>query len=76
MWDISWDKISVKSYVLNGIVDYDSYLADAVMKRPDQIDYPQITREVIDDFEIKWRNIPQTPIAQNINEEIEENEEE
>lgn len=76
MWDISWDKISVKSYVLNGIVDYDSYLADAVMKRPDQIDYSQITREVIDDFEIKWRNIPQTPIAQNINEEIEENEEE
>ena len=46
------------------------------MKRPDQIDYSQITREVIDDFEIKWRNIPQTPIAQNINEEIEENEEE
>ena len=68
MWDISWDKISVKSYVLNGIVDYDTYLADAVMKRPDQIDYSDVSKEIIDEFEIKWRNIPQTAIT-NVSEE-------
>jgi hypothetical protein len=58
MWDISWDSISVKSYVLNGIVDYDDYLADAVMKRPDQVDYSEIEKEIIDEFTIPWRDIP------------------
>ena len=72
MWDISWDSISVKSYVLNGIVDYDDYLADAVMKRPDQIDYRDINRELIDEFTIKWRNIPQTEVTSVSEEETEE----
>ena len=76
MWDISWDSISVKSYVLNGIVDYDTYLADAVMKRPDQIDYRDINKELIDEFTIKWRNIPQTSIASISDLSEEETEEE
>ena len=75
MWDISWDRISVKSYVLNGIVDYDTYLADAVMKRPDQINYADINKEIIDEFTVEWRDIPQTPISRTI-EETEETEEE
>lgn len=75
MWDISWDKISVKSYVLNGIVDFDSYLADAVMKRPDQINYADVNKEMIDEFEIKWRNIPQTAIS-SVSEVSEDEEEE
>ena len=72
MWDISWDSISVKSYVLNGIVDFDDYLADAVMKRPDQIDYRDINKELIDEFTIKWRNIPQTEVTSISEEETEE----
>lgn len=76
MWDISWDRISVKSYVLNGIVDYDDYLADAVMKRPDQIDYREINREIIDEFTIPWRNIPQTNVASISDLSEEETEEE
>ena len=73
---ISWDSISVKSYVLNGIVDYDDYLADAVMKRPDQIDYREINSEIIDEFTIKWRNIPQTEVTSISDLSEEETEEE
>ena len=57
MWDISWDSISVKSYVVNGIVDYDNYLKTAVMKRPDEVVYEDMTRETIDEFVIPWRDM-------------------
>lgn len=57
MWDISWDSISVKSYVVDGIVDYDNYLKTAVMKRPDEVVYEDMTREVIDEFVIPWRDM-------------------
>ena len=33
------------------------------MKRPDQIDYRDINKELIDEFTIKWRNIPQTEVT-------------
>ena len=58
MWDIGWDSITVKSHVVHGIVDYDDYLLDAVMKRPDQVDYSTMTKETIDEFTIPWRDIP------------------
>ena len=57
MWDISWDSISIKSYVVNGIVDYDNYLKTAVMKRPDEVVYEDMTRETIDEFVIPWRDM-------------------
>ena len=66
MWDISWDSISVKSYVVNGIVDYDNYLKTAVMKRPDEVSYEEMTRETIDSFTIPWRDMSSV-IAQELN---------
>ena len=71
MWDISWDSISVKSYVINGIVDYDEYLKDAVTKHPDEIVYANMTKEIIDEFTIPWKNT-QIGVSSILNEQEEE----
>ena len=57
MWDIGYDSISVKAYALNGIVEFDEILKDAVVINPDKMDYSKVTKEVLDSFEIPYRKL-------------------
>ena len=57
MWDISWDKITVKSHIVKNIMEFDDFLKDATIIRPEVIDYSKMYKETIDDFEISWRDL-------------------
>lgn len=57
MWDIGYDKISVKSYALNGIVEFDEILKDAVVIQQDKMDYSKVNKELLDSFEIPYRKL-------------------
>ena len=59
MWDISWDKITIKSHIVKNIMEFDDFLKDAVIIKPDVIDYSKMYKETIDSFEIKWKDLSQ-----------------
>lgn len=57
MWDISWDKISIKTHSVKNITKFDDFLKNAVVIRPEEIDYAKMYKETIDSFEIPWRDL-------------------
>ena len=64
MWDISYDSITLKSYVVEGIMEYDTFLKDAVVKAPDVINYAEMSKTLIDEFTIPWRDFSASSTSQ------------
>lgn len=64
MWDISYNSITLKSYVVEGIMEYDKILKDAVVKAPDVINYAEMSKTLIDEFTIPWRDLSVSSTSQ------------
>ena len=64
MWDISYDSITLKSYVVEGIMEYDTFLKDAVVKAPDVINYAEMSKTLIDEYTIPWRDLSASSTSQ------------
>ena len=64
MWDISYDSITLKSYTVHGIMQMDSVLKDAVVIPPDKINYAEMSRVLIDEYTIPWRDLSVSPASQ------------
>ena len=77
MWDISYDSITLKSYTVHGIMKMDDVLKDAVVIPPDKINYAEMSRVLIDEYTIPWRDLRVSPASQadDVTEENETTEE-
>ncbi len=58
MWEINYNSIKLKTYELKGIVEFDDILKDTAIIPPHLFDYDNVTRELIDEYTIEWKDIP------------------